>query len=194
MIRHGKTPMNLEHRYIGNTDESLSEEGISQIKELWIECPEAEIVFSSPMKRCIETAGLIFPDRPSYDLIIIPEWKEMDFGLFEGKNYKELSGNPLYQKWIDSGGRDDFPGGEGMAGFKARVADGFEQFMRICAPLAENNAFKTAAVVHGGTIMAVMSMLTGGDYFDFMCKHGTGYRLALSPDGKLIKEPEKIFA
>jgi len=194
MIRHGKTPMNLERRYIGKTDESLAEEGRLQIKELWSERPEAEIVFASPMKRCIETAKMIFSDMDPDRFIRIPEWKEMDFGLFEGKNFAELNGNPIYQKWIDSGGTDNFPDGEGMAGFKARVAHGFEQFIKICGPLTENSTVKAAAVVHGGTIMAVMSMLTGGDYYDFMCKHGTGYRIELSPDGKLIKEPEKLFA
>ena len=33
LIRHGKTPGNLEKRYVGRTDEGLSEIGIGEIKE-----------------------------------------------------------------------------------------------------------------------------------------------------------------
>ena len=36
-----------------------------------------------------------------------------------------------------------------------------------------------AAVVHGGTIMAVLSSLTGGEYFDFQVKNGEGYETVL---------------
>ena len=35
------------------------------------------------------------------------------------------------------------------------------------------------AVVHGGTIMAVLSSLTGGEYFDFQVKNGEGYETVL---------------
>ena len=35
------------------------------------------------------------------------------------------------------------------------------------------------AVVHGGTIMAVLSSFTGGEYFDFQVKNGEGYETVL---------------
>ena len=35
---------------------------------------------------------------------------------------------------------------------------------------------KIAAVVHGGTIMAVCSSFTDGEYFDFQIGNGEGYR------------------
>lgn len=186
--------MNLEYRYSGRTDQPLAEEGRRQIEELWSESPEADLVVVSPMKRCIETAQVLFPGKGPEDFIKIPEWIEMDFGQFEGKNYEELNGNPVYQKWIDSGGTERFPEGEDKAGFTERVSAGFEGFMRMTGPLAVNNTLRVTAVVHGGTIMALLSALTGLEYYDFQCKNGNGYRIELSPDGKLIKEPEKLFA
>ena len=36
-----------------------------------------------------------------------------------------------------------------------------------------------AAVVHGGTIMAVLSTLTGGEYFDFQLKNGESYETVI---------------
>lgn len=49
---------------------------------------------------------------------IIEELSECDFGEFENKNYKELSGNQDYQRWIDSNGTLPFPGGESREAFK----------------------------------------------------------------------------
>ena len=58
-IRHGKTAGNLERRYIGRTDEPLCDEGIAEI--LGKEYHDADIVVASPMKRCVQTAELIYP-------------------------------------------------------------------------------------------------------------------------------------
>ena len=99
LYRHGKTKGNEEGRYLGRTDESLSEEGKKALREKRM--PPAEAVFSSPKKRCQETAALFFPGQCR---IIVPDLRECDFGIFENKNWRELSGNPAYQKWIDSGG------------------------------------------------------------------------------------------
>ena len=112
-IRHGATAGNLEKRYIGRTDEELCTEGIERLKELRELVPDikgnsipsvcqgAEAVFTSPMKRCIATADILFPDKKK---IIIDDFRECDFGDFEGYNYQELNGNADYQRWIDSDG------------------------------------------------------------------------------------------
>ena len=62
-IRHGKTRGNLESRYIGTTDEELCKEGIDGIRDNLYKniYPAADIVFTSPMKRCIQTAEIIYP-------------------------------------------------------------------------------------------------------------------------------------
>jgi len=185
--------MNLEYRYIGRTDQPLAEEGRRQIEEIWGESPAADLIVVSPMKRCIETAAILFPGKDPEDFIKIPEWREMDFGQFEGKNHEELNGNPVYQKWIDSGGTERFPEGEDRAGFTERVSAGFKEYISMAGPLAGSNTLKVTAVVHGGTIMALLSALTGLEYYDFQCKNGNGYRIELSPDGKVLKGPEKII-
>ena len=55
LIRHGRTAGNLERRYIGSTDEPLCPEGRREVSGL--RAPEADRVFASPLKRCLETAG-----------------------------------------------------------------------------------------------------------------------------------------
>lgn len=71
--------------------------------------PKADIVFASPMKRCIMTAEAIYPNQ---EMILCEGFKEMDFGDFEGKSYEELKDNPDYINWIESGGEIAFPNGE----------------------------------------------------------------------------------
>lgn len=110
-LRHGMTIENEQHRYLGNTDTSLSRNGICKLQALQKNgtYPKTDILFCSPMKRCTETAEILYPNHTP---IYIPEWREMDFGEFEGKNYIELQKNPNYQAWIESNGTLPFPGGE----------------------------------------------------------------------------------
>ena len=88
LIRHSMTAGNLKKRYIGRTDESLCPEGIVLL-ESYIQkniYPEVQRVYVSPMKRCMETAKLIFKEN-FYE---VEELRECDFGIFENKNYKEF--------------------------------------------------------------------------------------------------------
>ncbi len=132
LIRHGKTKGNLEHRYVGTTEESLCEEGIQILKEYKEKglYPEVDSIYISPQIRCVETAGILYPNR---EYITCPDFRECNFGEFEYKNYMELRDNANYQKWIDSNGTMDFPGGEGVGEFKVRCQQGFEQMISSLA-------------------------------------------------------------
>lgn len=174
-IRHGKTPGNEKGCYIGRTEEELSFDGRKEIlenqkKKLY---PSADIIFTSPMKRCVQTAELIYGEQKSYQ---IRDFKEMDFGRFEGKNYKELSGEPAYQKWIDSNGTLPFPEGESKEAFQMRCVDGFYLLCEIVQRMEINQPIETiSCVVHGGTIMSLFDAFSEGNYYDFQCKNGEGF-------------------
>ena len=176
LIRHGQTQGNLEHRYIGSkTDESLCEAGRKALREK--RYPAVKRVFASPMKRCVETARMLYPDLEPE---IIEDFRECDFGTFENMAYAELSGRKDYQAWIDSGGEMPFPEGESRADFAKRCADAFE---KLKASVEED----AALIVHGGTIMAIMERyaVPKGSYYDFQVKNGEGY--LLDPDGRYEK-------
>lgn len=186
-IRHGKTAWNQEHRYLGKTDVPLCQAGREELLQLKEGLQKKGLqkkdgvspllLFSSPMKRCIQTTELLFDKEP----VLLPEWEEMDFGSFEGKNYEELSADKEYQRWIDSNGTLPFPQGESREDFIVRSMKGFYKMLALIEQeLKENPAPKQiAAVVHGGTIMAVFSELTGQEYFSFQVKNGQGYRMKL---------------
>lgn len=179
LIRHGKTPGNEERRYIGRTDESLSEAGREEIRSR--QYPPVDFVFTSPMKRCVETAEIIYPQVPKE---VIPEFRETDFGIFEGKNYEELKDNPLYIRWLESGGTQAFPEGESREEVRERVKEGFQKVGKHIREREWSELeISVALVVHGGTVMELVSELFGGNYYDYQVRNGEGYSFDLSYDG-----------
>ena len=184
LIRHGKTPSNREHRYLGVTEETLSGEGRKQLEILAEKdiLKKTWLLFISPMLRCQESAGILFPGRKAYP---IEEWREMNFGAYEGKNYEDLKNDSYYQKWIDSNGTLPFPEGESQQEYIKRCHRGLLTATKIieekiAREVAENQMTESqprniTAVVHGGTIMALLHILAGGNYFDYQVKNGGGY-------------------
>ena len=88
LIRHGATRYNEEHRYQGITDVPLSPAGRTALKRADF-CPET--VYVSPLSRARETAAILFPGAKQ---IVIPDFREMDFGIFEGRTAAEMERDP----------------------------------------------------------------------------------------------------
>ena len=175
LIRHGMTEGNRHQRYIGVTDEPLCEEGRKLLRKFTYPKPQA--VFVSPLKRCLETAAILFDDPK---VRIIDQLAECNFGEFENKNYKELSGDPRYQAWIDSNGILAFPGGESKEECAVRNLEGFQRAVTACIREAITEA---ALVVHGGTIMNIMEKyaLPKKEFYEWHIGNGCGYLVELDP-------------
>ena len=178
-IRHGMTAGNKARRYLGRSDEPLSEEGMEKILEYKNKYgyPEADVLFSSPLVRAKKTLELLYPGK-SYE--IVDEMIELDFGDFEGKTYDELASDPIYCEWLESNGTLTFPNGESMDIMKKRCSKAFLEIMNSdrIKELEKNDPDASVGfVVHGGTIMSVMSSLAEPrlDYFDYSVKNGNGY-------------------
>ncbi len=169
LIRHGKTSLNERGCYIGRTDEELSENGRAELNMLREKAlvPKVSHVFSGPMKRCMETAEILYPE---FDAVIIEDMTEIDFGSFEGKSYMELSGDKDYQEWIDSKGELPFPGGEDLSSFKERSIKAFNMLVERLG-ISEDDNSVVALICHGGNIMAIKEYLYGGSYYDYMVKN-----------------------
>ena len=183
LIRHSMTKGNKEKRYIGTTDESLCLEGIQLLEERKGMYPEVTYVYVSPMKRCVQTAEIIYPEMMKAGAYSCNEkLRECDFGLFENHNYIELSGCPEYQAWIDSDGRLPFPEGEDRECFIKRTMEGFRQ---MTEQAWRENCGKIAAVVHGGSIMAILSCLMQDDYFAYQVPNLAGYAFQYEGAGKI---------
>lgn len=187
-IRHLRTPGNEKRQYTGRTDEPLCASAVAKFCKEGTKYPEAEKIVCSPMKRCIQTAQLIYPGR---DMIMEPMLRECDFGEFEGKTYEELKDRAEYIQWIESGGMTSFPGGESPAAFRRRCAQGTEKWIRI---FQKNHVGSIAFIVHGGTIMAALSYLLGKPegFYDWQVENGGGYVVQINKYQKIYGAIEKI--
>ncbi len=165
-IRHGATKGNLEKRYIGRTDEPLCDIGVEQVLELRNYNFPKEYIYISPMKRTMQTANLIFPECK---YVVEEDFKEIDFGVFEGKNALELSGNGEYRLWVDSMCTLSIPNGESVTDFKERCVSSFRKIIKSL-PDKSSASF----VVHGGVIMAILEAFAEnkGDFYDYHIKNG----------------------
>lgn len=184
LIRHAETEGNLKGKYVGRTDEPLCEQGRETLSEavrrgIYPRPGPDAALFVSPMKRCRQTASQIYPGM---EQILVEDFRECDFGSFEYRNYRELDGDPAYQAWIDSGGQTAFPGGEDPALFRSRSVRAFERALEL-----SHGSSRLFFVVHGGTIMSILSAFgrPGADYFDWIVGNGQGYDCLLTEDREL---------
>lgn len=175
LIRHGQTQGNLEKRYVGRTDESLCRKAAEELKKYIM--PNVNKIYASPMKRCIETAQILYPNQT---IEIVEDFRECDFGEFEYKNYEDLKENAVYQTFIDTMGESGFPQGEDIRDFKERCQVAFYNVINQCQP-EENIAF----VVHGGTIMSIMERfaIPHKDYYSWQIGNGQGYEAEVVWEG-----------
>lgn len=174
LIRHGSTPGNMQKRYIGITDEALSTEGMAQIRELSSELmseqnyqnKQIDRIIVSPLKRAVQSAEILFPERL---LITEDSLRETNFGIFEGKNAREISEDPLlqekYSAWLDSMCQSPVPGGDSIEQFKEATC---RAFLGQVSYLEDGES--AAFVIHGGSIMAIMERF-GFPHHDYYYYH-----------------------
>lgn len=185
LIRHGKTKWNEEERYIGQTDMPLSDNGVREVRAMTREgaYPEVDLLFTSPMIRCIQTAEIIYPHMKP---VIIDEYREIDFGVLEGRRYSEMQDDPVFRAWVESGGKTEFPGYEDRDAYMDRVLKGYE---KMCAYIDEyrhilrtgqtDRVIKAAVVCHGGTIMSIMARDDRDSYYSHMTGNGKAVRCSV---------------
>ena len=191
MIRHGKTPGNLLKQYIGRTDQSLADEGIKELKAIasseefkkTLDSEKVEKIFVTPLKRTQETAAILFPNARQ---MIINDLREMDFGIFEEKNYIDLEHNKEYAAWLDTHCESKVPEGEDKASFSKRSCDAFLQCMK------DSGDEVVYFLVHGGTIMSVMEAFaeTRQDYYKWYAENGHGYMAEW--DGSVLSKIQAV--
>ena len=125
LIRHGRTPGNDERRYIGRTDESLSENGRAELR-LTGQDLRRKMVYVSPLLRARETAEILFPNAAQ---TVLPGLRETDFGIFERKTADEMAENAEYRAWVDGMCLGPCPGGESRADVTKRAVETFTFIM-----------------------------------------------------------------
>lgn len=179
LIRHGLTDANILGKYIGSrTDLPLSPEGVDELRSLResMDYPKIEKLYSSPMLRCKQTAGVLYPDM---DVTVVDELTEYDFGEFEGKTAAQLEGLPSYNEWT-SGKITAPPGGEQTSDFIKRLCLGLNEIVRDMMQSGVTNA---AVMMHGGAIMMLLAAcaVPRRRSVEWTSENGRGYSLLITP-------------
>jgi alpha-ribazole phosphatase len=167
-LRHLKTKGNYEGRYIGKTDEDLFK---PEEQRLLRNLPDVKIVFSSPMKRCLQTVELLYP---AIEPVVINDFREIDFGDFENRNYDELKNDPSYRLFLDSGGTGIIPNGDEVPVYRNRCC---EAFVRMIRRLGADDSEEAIVVCHGGTIMSILERFDEEkkSFYDYRVANGCGF-------------------
>lgn len=178
-VRHALTKGNLEGRYIGQTDEELCREGIEQLEAMKKEYdyPQAEVVFTSSLKRCVQTAKLLYPEKTPIEM---RGFEECDFGEFEGHTAEELEKYEEFSQWI-AGGEEARPlNGESNSEFATRVCDCFQ---KTVDGMIKTGTGSAVIITHGGVMMSILAAFGVPELpmTEWLCPSGCGYTVRITP-------------
>ena len=176
LFRHGITEENRRQAYIGWTDAPICEDARELLASKGFQPSPYEWLVASDLKRCLQTAKALFPDQAPYAM---PEFREMNFGLWEGKTYAELAGDAQYEKWLNSYCVTDIPEGENSQKFDARIETGWQ---RVFETVLKKNVNSVAIVTHGGVMRYLLSRLSQEErnFWEWKVPHGNGFELIWS--------------
>ncbi len=180
LIRHGLTKGNLEGLYVGHTDLPLCDQGKAQLLEMknTLVFPQPSTVFVSPLKRCKETAEILFENTTAVEIDGLIEY---NFGSFEGRGADELhEKEPLFDRWLAGEENVAPPFGESNEEFAARVCN---TFVRIVDGALKTKTDDICIITHGGVMMALLSVFGIPEYpaHEWLMPSGCGYTLRVTP-------------
>ena len=176
LFRHGLTEENKRKAYIGWTDSPICEDVREVLSRQTFQSSPYERIVTSDLKRCLQTAHLLFPDQ---NVRVMREFREMHFGRWEGKTYADLAGDPYYEEWIHNHFNSEPPKGESYPVFADRVEKGWQV---VCAHMVEERFKSLAIVTHGGVMRYLLSKLVPEkrDFWEWKVPHGQGFELVWS--------------
>jgi alpha-ribazole phosphatase len=179
LFRHGVTEENKRKAYLGWTDSPLIP------VQVFPEVPVCyEQIYSSDLGRCRETAKALFPQSVP---VIVPEFRELNFGDWEGHTYEQLKNQLMFQEWLAEPFKVTPPNGESFAEFSHRVEDGWR---KIARDILENGLKTSAVVTHGGVIRYLLARYAAEekDFWEWRIPHSHGYELLWKIEGLRRRE------
>ena len=133
LMRHGESEFNVQGRIGG--DSALTARGRAQAGALAEQFQGINIpyIFTSTRKRAWETAARLLESHPESTHITVPEFDEIDAGIFDGVTYEEIrraAPGEYAARQLDKYGYI-YPDGEGYITLKDRVDRGFKKALFI---------------------------------------------------------------
>jgi probable phosphoglycerate mutase len=158
IVRHGETAWNLEGRYQGHADSSLTETGISQahlLSERFAREPFSTL-YSSDLGRARETAQII-ATRTGRELRLDTRLRERGLGVMQGLRRIEFQQRmPDDYTRFASGDWDYAP----AKGESSRLS--VQRFIEALTEIATNHTGQTIGVItHGGVLGNFLRVVIG---------------------------------
>lgn len=160
LLRHPETIANSKKVYIGQTESKYTDRGRDQFDKIVNNFDyDVDCIYTSPMTRCKIIAKSI-SEKIDTKLEIVENINELNFGIFENKNYKQVE--KLYpnewRNWIVDYINYAIPEGESLRELYTRV----EEFLNIL----KKKDGKYLLVTHGGVIQTIIALLLDLDIDD----------------------------
>ncbi len=151
LVRHGETVENANRIIQGQLHGSLNSEGKRQAEETAhiLKDTDFDAIYTSDLKRCIDTAAYITACRPKTLLIRSKALRERYCADYQGTVYdhdhwKSLPGNYETRK---------YPGGESWSDVRVRIMPFLNDIFH------EHHNGNILIVTHGGPLRAIRSLL-----------------------------------
>jgi alpha-ribazole phosphatase len=183
LYRHAVTEENINKQYIGWHDASLVTAEHLRLKEKASRYPKYDIIFTSDLNRCRDTAASLFPDIPVFES---PLLREIHFGNWETRTYEELKDDPCYQNWLNDQSIP-IPGGESLQEFEERLdqfwsclfGDSHDPEYLEKYRVKNQKSIRIAFVSHGGVIRHFLSKWTAEAkaFWEWKIPFAKGYEL-----------------
>lgn len=161
MMRHGETDLNKKRCFYGSQDVSINQKGVEQALLLHDAMADISIarVYTSSLKRTIETAKLIFEDHNLIELC--SSLDEKDFGQWEGLDANAIQKQfpKQWQEWLDQPFDVTPPGAESFSHFKERVSLAVKSYFGQY----HHNDTAIAIVGHLGVLRLIFQILVAPD-------------------------------
>ncbi|HEY9577782.1 MAG TPA: histidine phosphatase family protein [Pseudobacillus sp.] len=173
LYRHGLTTDNERRAFSGWTDSVLSEAGKRKLEQLKPHIPSYEKVIASDLQRCIKTASILFPNNM---IEVWPQFRELNFGRWEGKTHQELEHLEEYNAWLQNPFSSPLPEGENYLQFGRRISAAWEKWLEV---LDQYHLKRTAIVTHGGVIRYLLTEIAPEkkEFWEWQIENGRGYEL-----------------
>jgi alpha-ribazole phosphatase len=158
LVRHGQVADGHTDRYHGNNDIGLSANGVQQFEKLATQLASVPLagVYSSDLTRALTGAEIISRGRGVAPQII-PEFREIHFGVWEGLNFTEIA--ERYPAELEARFKDltgfRIPGGESLTDVKLRALP------RLTSLIQKHQQETFLIVAHAGINRVILSDALG---------------------------------
>ncbi len=154
-LRHGDTqaPAGV---YYGRKEYTLSPRGLEQARQAGLRLKGLMIgkVFSSPQRRCLQTARLCCPDM---EPTVLEELSDLDFGKWEGISIEQARQDAqAWQNWTAMGPDNAPPEGESLGMFQLRCLSALD---RVLEETPDGGC--ALVVTHYGNIRSIVADALG---------------------------------